>query len=176
MQSIGCRLQGNGLYQGWLSFTGATFAYQTADDSDGTTHDDAASYFTLDKFSASTNQGIVSFPVFLQAEFQSIAQITVNVVARRGGAAHPRILIGFQRGGTTAFDATMFNPGASFSLSSRAFTLSPFTGLAWDAAELHGTELCVMSESGVNGNNDVTLVSASVDYDETRAWRMEMAG
>ena len=160
MPTIPLKVQQNGTLQGWSSIThqvgdGVNFGYQAVDDSDSTTHDGANTTLNLAKGAA------MSFPLFLQAEGFIPVSITLNVVARRGGAQHPRIQIGFYRGGLTGFDATMFDPTSSFTLAQRTFSTNPITGNPWSSSDLVGLEACVQNEQ-VNGNNDVTLISGSL--------------
>lgn len=167
MPTIALKVQQNGRYQGWFSLTGGVFGYQTIDDSDGTTHDSGTSFLRLPRIGlfGVDDAGTVSFPLFLQAEGLVPTSITLNVVAQKVGViSHPRIKIGFQRGGSTGFDATMFDPPASWSLAQRTFSTNPITGGPWSVSDLVGLEACLQSETGVAGNNDVTLVSGSMDY------------
>lgn len=161
MPTIPLKVQQDGHLLGVGAIVGATFAYQALDDSDGVTHDGALTYITILK------NGAVSFPLFLQAEGLIPTSITINVVAKRGGAAHPRLQIGFYKGGLTAFDASMFDPTSSFTLTQRTFSTNPITGQPWSALDLIGLEVCVQDEIGVNGNNDVTLISGSLTYVQT---------
>jgi hypothetical protein len=157
--SISLKPQRDGSYAGYSSIVGATYAYQAVDDSEGTTHDSAATYFVLPRLIGSA--GTVSFPFFRGWSGGRPTSITVNVVARRGGGAHPRIQIGFVRSTTFAFDATLFDAGAGFTLASPVFTIDPITGQAWDPEDLGATEVALRSEFGAIGSNDVTLVSVS---------------
>jgi len=171
MPTIALKVQQDGYWRGWSALVGASFAYQAVDDSDGTTHDSADSYITLPKLNLPTGAGRVSFPLFLQAEGLIPVAITLNVGARRGGASHPQLQIGFSRGGIVGFDATKFNPGAGWSVASRTFSLNPITAAAWSESDLVALESCVQNEDGVNGNNDVTLVSGSIEYTGSHNWR-----
>jgi hypothetical protein len=161
--TISLKPQGNGTYSGWSSIIGATYAYQAVDDSDGTTHDSEDSYFVLPRLAASP-AGIVSFPFFLQWAGGRPTSIAVNVVAQRGGAAHPQIEIGFVRLGTFAFSGSLLDPGVSWTLATRTFTTDPITGAPWDAEDLRLTEVCLRSEALAIGSNDVTLVSVVAVY------------
>lgn len=163
MLTANLKPQGDGTYAGYSAIVGATSAYQAVDDSDTTTHDSAATYFTLPRLALSPS-GIVSFPFFLQWGGGVPASITVNVVARRGGVVHPQVEIGFYRAGVFVFSGTLFNPGAGFSLTNRTFSTDPFNAGAWDPAVLPTTEVCLRSEAGVLGSNDITLVSVGVTY------------
>lgn len=161
MPTIPLKVQQDGtIQQGTLVHQvgdGVNFAYQAVDDSDGVTHDGAATYINLAR-------GVgASFPLFLQAEGLQPLSITLNVVARQGGASHPRIMIGFFRGVSAAFHGTMFDPTASFTLAQRTFLTNPITGSPWVESDLAGLEAYVLNEN-VFGNNDVTLVSGSMDY------------
>ena len=164
MPTLGLKVQQNGFFQGWLSIVGATFGFEAVDDSAGTTHDGATTHITIDK--ANT----VSFPMFYQAEGLQPVSITLNVAAQRGGATHPQLLIGFYRSGVTAFSGSLFNPTSSYTVTSRTFSVNPFTGAAWVVEDLVGLEACVKGETGVNGNNDVTLISGNIDYVARRSW------
>lgn len=159
------KVQQDGSLTGASAIVGATFAYQVVDDSDSVTHDGASTYLTLPKGAA------VSFPLFLQAEGLLPSSITINVGAQRGGPAHPRLQIGFYQAGLKVFDAVMFDTTASYTVSSRTFSANPLTGAAWSASDLVGLEACIQNEAGVNGNNDITLVSGSIDYLERKNWR-----
>lgn len=160
MPTIACKPQADGTFRGWsVLFPGSlALGFRAIDDSDGVTHDSAASYITLAKGAR------ISFPFFLQWGGGIPSLVTVNLVAQRGGAAHPQMQIGFYRGATAAFDAVMFNPGAAWGLATRNFATDPFTGAAWDPDDMARTEVCVQNETGANGSNDVTLLSASVVY------------
>lgn len=167
MPTIALKVQQDGRLMGWTALipgAGATFAYQAVDDSDGVTHDSASSYLTVPRGAA------VSFPLFLQAEGLQPVSITLNVVAQRGGVGHPKIQIGFYRGGLTAFDGTMFDPTASYTLAQRTFSTNPITGLPWSASDLVGLQACIQCEAAVGGNNDVTLISGSLDYVPLSSW------
>lgn len=137
------------------------FAWDCVNDSDGTTHDGALSYLVLPK------GGQISFRAFLQSAGLIPSLITINVAAQRGGAAHPRLQIGFLRGSSASFDAAMFDCPASWGLAARSFAIDPITGLPWDPGDLSTTEIAFQNEIGVNGNNQITLVSASIAYGET---------
>jgi len=162
MPTIALKVQQDGAWQGWSSLTGASFGYQAVDDSDGVTHDSATTYLTLPKLNLALFQGRVSFPVFLQAEGLVPTSITINVVAQRGGALRPRLQIGFYQGGLVGFDASMFDPTASWSLAQRTFSTNPITGQPWSQSDLVGLEACVQNEAGAFGNNDITLISGSL--------------
>lgn len=164
MPTLPLKAQQDGRFRGWSALVGGSFGYQTIDDSDGTTHDSAATYLTLPKLNLDTETGRVSFPIMLQAEGLLPDAITLNVVAQRGGALHPRIQIGFHKGGQVGFSGSLFDPTASWSLAQRTFSTNPITGSPWSASDLIGLEACVQNESGVNGNNDLTLVSGSLEY------------
>lgn len=163
VQTIGLRVQQDGHLMGWSMIVGASFAYQAVDDSDSTTHDSEATYFILPK-NTGLGPGIVTFPMFQQTNGILPSSITINVVATRGGASHPRIQIGFYRGGLTAFDGALFNPSASWDLAQRTFNTNPITGSPWSPSDLIGLEACIQNEAGVQGNNDITLVSGSLTY------------
>lgn len=167
MPTIALKVQQDGFWRGFSVLVGATFGYQAVDDSDGVTHDSELTHLTLPKLTSPVASGRVSFPLFLQAEGLVPTSITLNVVAQRGGALHPRLQIGFFKGGSVAFDASMFDPTASYTLAQRTFSTNPITGSPWSASSLIGLEACVQSEDGVNGNNDVTLVSGSMVYSPT---------
>lgn len=169
MLTANLKPQGNGFYAGYSAIVGATSAFEAVDDSDDTTHDSAATYITLPRLLTSPT-GIVSFPFFLQWEGGVPTSIAVNVVARRSGAVHPQIEIGFHRSGTLVFSGSMFNPGAGFNLATRTFAVDPFNAGAWDPAVLPMTEVCLRSEAGALGSNDVTLISAEVTYRPPRAF------
>jgi hypothetical protein len=165
LQTISLKPQGDGTNRGWSSVVGASFAYQAVDDSDGTTHDSAETYFRLPRLDPA---GTVSFPFFRGWGGGIPSTVTVNVVAKRVAAAHPKIQIGFVRGGSFGFSGALFDTTATWDLATRAFITDPITGLAWDPELLPVTEVCLRSEALVVGNNDVTLVSAAVTYREPR--------
>lgn len=173
MPTLALKVQQDGFHRGWSALVfpfgeASSFGYLAVDDSDGVTHDGASTYLTLPRLAAPN--GRVSFPMFLQAEGLVPSSITLNVVARRGGASHPQIQIGFYRAGLTGFDAVAFDPGASFSLAQRTFSTNPITGLPWSASDLVGLEAMLQSENAA-GNNDVTLLSGSITYIENKSWR-----
>jgi hypothetical protein len=155
-------IQGDGYWQGWASFSGAPFAYQCIDDSNGTTHDSGATKINLGRLVLPA--GIISFPVMLMAEHMIPQSLTVNVAAVKVGATHPDLQIGFARGSATGFDPTAFTAGVSYSVATRTFSTNPITGLAWSAADLVGLEVCVQSMFGQVGSNDISLVSGSITY------------
>ena len=163
MPIIGLKPQGNGLWTPSLAPVGAAYHYLAVDDSTGTTHDGDASYITVQRFGIDIG---ASFRFFLQSEGWTVNSVTVNVVAKRGAAAHPELLIGFLRAGSFAAHATLFDPGADWTLASRTFTTDPLTSVAWNPDLLPNTEVAVQSEAGEIGNNRVTLISVSVDYTE----------
>lgn len=162
MPTLPLRVQQNGWFTGWQSLVGGIFGYDCVDDSDGTTHDSAATYLVLPKLNLATMAGIVSFPLFDQVENIVPTSITINVVATQGGASHPRLQIGFQRGGTTAFSGSLFTTDATWAPAQRTFSVNPLTGQPWAPSDLVGLEACVQNEAGVNGNNDITLISGSI--------------
>ena len=167
MPTVALKVQQDGTWRGWNLLVGATFGYQTVDDSDGVTHDSASTYLRLPKLSLVNGQGRVSFPVFLQAEGMMPASITINMVGRAaggGGGASPDMQIGFLIGGVPTFHASLFDPGADWALAQRTFSVNPITGSPWSAQDLVGLEVCVQNEDLTNGSNDVTLVSGSMDY------------
>lgn len=173
MPTLALKIQGNGLWQDAQDVTGAVFAWQAVDDSDGLTHDSDATRFKLPRAGQSfTGLGIASFPLFLQAEGLIPTSISINVAARRTGAGNPGILIGLSRGGSVSLDGTVFSPGVSYTVETRTFTVNPFTGAAWKASDLVGLEACVQSELGAfAGSNQVTLISGSIDYMGDHFWR-----
>lgn len=162
MSTVNLKPQQEGAFRGWTSLIGAVLGFRAIDDSNGTTHDSDATYLTIPKLASPS--GRVSFPFFLQWAGGIPSAVTVNVVARRGGAAHPRIQIGFTRSGAVAFSGSLLDPGSSWTLGSITFSTDPLTGLAWVPGNMPITEVCIQNENGVNGNNDVTLISASVDF------------
>lgn len=164
MATLPLRVQGDGAWNGWSSLVGGTTGFEVVDDSSGTTHDSATTYLVLGRLLLNPEAGRISFPVFEMSEGLNPVSLTVNVVAQRGGAVHPRLQIGFNRAGAQGFHGTMFDPPASWTLATRAFATNPITGSTWNAADLDGLELCVQSEFGVLGNNQITLVSGSIDY------------
>jgi hypothetical protein len=161
--TIAFTAQQDGFWRGWSALVGGTFGFETVDDSTDTTHDGATTHLTLPRFIAATGSGRVSFPIMLQAGGLLPLSLTLNVAAIQGGASHPRLHIGFHRGGVTGFHATMFDPTASYTVATRTFTTDPITGAAWTAEGLVGLEACIQSEN-VAGNNDVSLISGSVSY------------
>lgn len=172
MPTIPLKVQQDGFFQGWLSLAGAPFGYQTIDDSDGTTHDSADTFLRLPKLSLPA--GRVSFPLFLQAEGLVPMSITINLVAQYVSViSHPRIQIGFQRSGIVGFSGSMFTTTASWSLAQRTFSTNPITGQTWSPEDLVGLEACIQSEDGVNGNNDVTLISGSIEYMGAHYWLVD---
>jgi hypothetical protein len=162
MSTVACKPQGNGTYTGWSQIVGAPLAWQAIDDSDSTTHDSAGSYIRLPRL-VSTG-GIVSFPFFRGWAGALPMSITVNLVAQRVAATHPLISIGFVRGANFGFDATPFDAPASWALATRVFDNDPITGQEWDPNLLPMTEIVLQSAAFTLGNNDITLLSASVDY------------
>lgn len=164
MPTLPLRVQGDGRWQGWSSLVGGTSGFEVVDDSAGTTHDSATTYLVLGRLLLNPQAGRISFPVFLMSEGLIPVSLTVNVAAQRGGVAHPRLQIGFDRAGSVGFSASLFDPTASWSVASRTFSTNPITGQAWAAPDLDGLELCVQSESGIAGTNQITLVSGSIDY------------
>lgn len=163
MPTIPLRVQQNGSRQDQVTVFGETFAYLAVDDSDGVTHDSAATYIRLPNQTPSIPT-LVSFPLFLQAEGLLPLSITLNVVAQRVGVGHPRLNIGFYKGGATGFDATLFDPTASWSLAQRTFSTNPLTGKPWSVSDPIGLEAALQSETGVFGANDITLISGSITY------------
>lgn len=164
MPDIDLKVQGNGFHQGYTDLTGADSMYEAVDDSDSTTHDSDTTKFTLPRYVQSTGAGIVSFRMFDMAEHVIPSQVVLRVGAKRGGAAHPRLHIGFNKGGVTAFSASLFDPGASYSVVTRTFTTNPLTSAAWADGDLVNLEPCFQNEDGVSGSNDLTLVSGQVAY------------
>lgn len=165
MPSVACKPQAEGTWRGWSLLSGDSLGFRCVDDSDGTDHDSAATFLRLPKLIPGV-AGRVSFPFFLQWAGGLPSLVTVNIVAQRGGASHPRLQIGFLRGSSIAFSGTFFDPGVSWQLATFAFATDPITGLSWDPEDMPVTEVCVQNETNVFGNNDVTLISASVDYTE----------
>lgn len=166
MPTIALKVQQNGFWQDVDTLVGATFAYQCVDDSDGLTHDSDTTRFRLPRAGVSfTGKGIVSFPLFLQAEGLRPTSIAINVAAKRTAAGNPNILIGFARAGLRVFDVTLMSPGATYTIETRTFNTNPFTGMAWTDSDLAGLEACIQSEEGASvGSNQVTLVSGSLTY------------
>ena len=163
MPSLDFTVQQDGFWRGWSVLVGGDFGYETVDDSAGTTHDSGTTYLTLPRFIVATGSGRMSFPIMLQAGGLLPLSLTLNVAAIRGGASHPRLSIGFYRGGLTGFHASLFDPTASYTVATRTFTTDPLTGAAWTAEGLVGLEACIQSEN-VAGNNDVSLVSGGLSY------------
>jgi hypothetical protein len=170
MPTLAFRLQGDGYWQGWTSFTGATFAHECLDDSTDTTHDSATSYVTLGRLLLNPQAGRISFPIMLMAEGLVPSSLTLNVAAMEGGVNNPDLQIGFARSGLVGFHATVFSPTASWSVVTRTFSTNPITGSAWDADDLIGLEACVQSFTGQTGNNDITLISGSIAYHPRTNW------
>jgi len=170
MATVTFGVQGNGVWQGWTSFTGATFAYECLDDSLGTTHDSGTTFVTLGRQLLNPQAGRISFPIMLMAEGLVPDSLTLNVAAMEGGALNPDLQIGFARSGLVGFHATVFTPTASYSVVTRIFSTNPITGSAWDADDLIGLEACVQSFVGQNGNNDISLISGSITYHPRTNW------
>jgi hypothetical protein len=162
MPTVNCKPQGNGTYTGWSLVVGAPLAWQAIDDSDTTTHDSASSYIRLPRLIAPG--GTISFPFFRGWEGALPTSVTVNLVAQRVAATHPRISIGFVRGANFGFDPTPFDAPSSWGLAVRVFDNDPITGQEWNPDDLPNTEIVLQSAAFTPGNNDVTLLSASVDY------------
>ena len=167
MPTLALKVQQDGTWRGWSLLEGALSGYQAVDDSDGTSHDSAATYLRLPKLQLTQGEGRVSFPVFLQAEGLIPVSLTVNVVARAaggGGGATPNMQIGILSGGVAAFHASLFDPVAGWALVQRTFSVNPATGAPWSAQDLVGLEVCVQNVNLENGSNDLTLVSGSMEY------------
>ena len=158
-QTIALRVQGDGYHQGWESVTGATYAWQAVDDSDGTTHDSDTSYVVLPR--QFLEQGRMSFPMFRQCSPGQVISITLNVAAKIESGS-PELRIGFYRSGTEAYDGTTFTPTGSYTVASRTFTTNPITGAAWTATDLVGLEAAVSMQTLVIGKARVTLISGSM--------------
>src|SRR5262245_9565649 len=165
MPTLALKVQNNGAYQQIQDITGATFAYQAVDDSDGTTHDSNTTYIRLRNIGPDT--GTVSFVAFQGISGFLPRSVTINVAARRNAAGNPEIDIGLQRAGFFALSGSTFLPGASYAVESRTFGsngINPLTGAAWAVGDLVGVELCIVTEPGSAGSNRITLVSGSLDY------------
>lgn len=164
MPTISFTVQANGQWQGWTSFTGADFAYQCVDDSTDTTHDSGTTAITLGRLLLNPQSGRMSFPIMIMAEHLIPESLTLTVAAIRGGATHPRLQIGFARGGLVAFSGSLFNPTASYTTATSTFATNPLTSAAWTEDDLVGLEACIQSETGITGNNDISLISGTMDY------------
>ena len=158
MPTTGLHVQQDGKVQEYSALVGASFAYQTVDDSDGTGHDSDATYLTITRQSPR-----VSFPLFLQAEGLLPLSITLNVGAR-GSGTHPRIRVGFYRSGLSGFSASLYTTTSGWTVAQTTFSTNPITGGPWAPSDLIGLEPLVQNETGINGANDVTLLSGSLTY------------
>lgn len=169
MPTIALLPQGAGRYSGWSSIVGATFAWQAIDDSTDGTNDGDDSYIILPRLSGG-DAGMVSFPMFNQCEGIAPTSISLRVVAKRSGAAHPLIQVGFQRGGSAGFHATTIDAGAGYSATTLVFSTNPITAQAWTEDDLDGLEAMLMSEPFVLGSNRITLLNGSMTYRPPRAF------
>ena len=165
MPTINWTVRQDGTWKGWESFVGGNAAWECVDDSDTTTHDSGASRITLPRLNLAAGLGRISFPIPLHgAVALTPVSFVVNVAAVRGGATHPEIAIGFYRSDGIGFSASLFNPGAAYSVATRTFTTDPITGAAWTESGLVGLEVCLQSETVAAGNNDISLISGSLTY------------
>lgn len=158
-ETVTLRVQGNGTLQGWESVTGATYAWQAVDDSDGTTHDSDSTYLVLPR--GVLPQGIVSFPLFYQCDPGQILSVTLNVAAKIDTNT-PEVQIGFHKGGSQAFHGTTFTPTGSYTVASRTFTTNPITGAAWVPTDIVGMEACVKMVVPLVAKARITLISGSM--------------
>lgn len=163
MPPIALTPQQDGFWRGWTSYTGADFAYQCVDDSSDTTHDEGATSLRLGLLILGSGLGRVSFPFFIMAEHLIPRSVTVNVAAQKV-SGNLDLQCGFARNTTVAFDAVTFSPGVDYSVQTWTFSTNPFTGMAWADGDLTGTEVCVQSKLNQIGMNDISLISASLDY------------
>lgn len=166
MPTLSFTVQKDGTWQGWTSFTGATFAYQCIDDSTGTTHDSGTTRINLGRLLLNPQGGRISFPIMLMAEHLIPDSLTLTIAAIKNGVNNPDLQIGFARGGLVGFHGTVFTPGASYSTATRSFPTNPITGSTWNADDLVGLEACVQSVVAMLGNNDISLLSGTLDYHE----------
>lgn len=170
MPTTGLKVQGDGFWRGWLNLFGGTTAAEVVDDSDGTSHDSAATYLSMRLLNLAQGNGRISFPVFRQADGIIPTSISVNVVARRGTVSHPDLEIGltYAQPAVAVFDPMLFTTDANWTLATRTFSSNPWSGAPWALADLAGLELCVSSEPSFfgPGTNEITLVSGTINYDE----------
>lgn len=157
--TIPLKVQGPGTWAGWSSVVGASEGWQAVDDSATTTHDSDTTYLVLAR--RVLPNGVISFPMFLQCDPGQPISMVLYVAAKIDSGT-PELQIGFYRSGSTAFHATTFSPGASYSVATRTFSTNPITGSAWTATDFVGLEACVQMAPLTVARARITLISGTL--------------